>query len=49
MNKPTCPYMVSGICHRRGCIYLPPMDCLKEDEYRHRINIAKKMNKKKRR
>ena len=45
MNKPTCPYMVSGVCHRNGCIYLPNFDCLKEDEFRHRMKIAKKMSR----
>lgn len=30
MNKLTCPYMVSGVCHRKGCIYLPEQQCMKE-------------------
>lgn len=41
-----CPYAVSGICHRDGCIYLPPMSCMTEREYRNRLKYAKKGRKK---
>ena len=41
-----CPHEESGVCHRRGCIYIPRMDCLTEREYKHRLKIAKKMKKK---
>lgn len=44
----TCPYNVSGLCHRNGCIYLPHMECMKIGEYRHRMEIAKKIIMKKR-
>ena len=42
MNKPTCPYMVSGVCYRNGCIYLPSMECMKINEFRERMKFAKK-------
>jgi len=41
-----CPYSVSGICYRRTCIYLPDMKCLKENEFKTRLSIAKKYSKK---
>lgn len=45
MEKPTCPYAVSGVCYRKGCIYLPSMDCLTVDEYKQRLKYAKKHKK----
>lgn len=42
MEKPTCPYKVSGICYRDGCIYLPSMDCIKKSELNRRLKYAKK-------
>ena len=29
MEKPKCPYSVSGMCTRHGCIYLPDLNCRK--------------------
>ena len=43
-----CPYSVSGICHRNGCIFKPEMDCMKEHEFKMRLAYAKKMSKGKR-
>lgn len=43
----TCPYAVSGICHRRGCIFIPHQRCLNKREYDRRIAIAKNMSSKK--
>lgn len=45
MEKITCPYAVSGVCYRKGCIYLPSMDCLTVDEYKQRLKYAKKHKK----
>lgn len=41
MEKPTCPYMVSGICYRKGCIYIPNMECMKKDELNRRMKFVK--------
>lgn len=43
----TCPYMDSGCCTRRGCIYLPHLDCLSHEEFKRRLEIAKKLSAKK--
>ena len=42
MEKPTCPYMNSGLCYRNGCIYLPSMDCMAVNEFRNRLKYVKK-------
>lgn len=39
----TCPYAVSGICYRRGCIFIPHQQCLSKSEFDKRLKIA--MNK----
>ena len=36
-----CPYSVSDVCYRNGCIYLPKMDCIKEWEQRDKIRNAR--------
>lgn len=46
MNKPSCPYMDSGICYRKGCIYMPDLQCMKSEEFKQRLSIAKKLSKK---
>lgn len=46
MNKPTCPYMVSDICYRTGCIYKPHMNCMSIHEFRNRLKYVKKGKKK---
>lgn len=38
-----CPYSVSGICYRRGCIFIPHQQCLSKREYDKRLKVA--MNK----
>lgn len=40
-----CPYAVSGICYRTGCIFKPQMDCMKINEFKTRLNYAKKGRK----
>lgn len=47
MEKTKCPYMVSGLCTIRRCIYLPDQKCMKEREYQRRLQIAKEYSKKK--
>ena len=42
----TCPYAVSGICHRSGCIFIPHQQCMTKREYDKRIAIAKNMSSK---
>lgn len=42
MEKPTCPYMVSGICYRKGCIYIPHQQCMTIREYKNRLQFVKK-------
>lgn len=42
MEKPTCPYMVSGLCYRRGCIYKPHQMCMTFREYKNRLSYVKK-------
>lgn len=41
-----CPYSERGICYRRNCIYLPNMECMKQNEFLTRLSIAKKLSKK---
>ena len=38
-----CPYAVSGVCYRRGCIFIPHQRCLSKSEFDKRLKIA--MNK----
>ena len=47
MEKPKCPYMVSGLCSIRRCIYLPDQQCMKESEFKRRLQFAKEYSKKK--
>ena len=39
----TCPYAISGVCYRRGCIFIPHQHCLSKSEFDKRLKIA--MNK----
>lgn len=43
----TCPYAVSGICYRRGCIFIPHQHCLNKREFDKRMAKAKNMSSKK--
>lgn len=40
-----CPYNVSGICYRKGCIYRPHLKCMTKREYDRRLTIARKISK----
>ena len=47
MIENVCPYKVSGICYRRGCIFHPQQPCMKDDEFRQIMGYLKKHNKSK--
>ena len=47
MNELKCPYKESGLCYRKGCIYIPQMDCMKKREYDDIMLSARKYIKKK--
>ena len=42
-----CPYESSGICYRKGCIYIPNLDCMNTHELNNRMKYAKKGKKRK--
>ena len=41
-----CPYADSGICYRRGCIFIPHQHCLNKREYDKRMAKAKNISSK---
>lgn len=43
----TCPYKLSGLCCRDGCIHLPALKCMKKYEYDNIMKSAKKFIKRK--
>ena len=45
MEKPKCPYMESGLCHRSGCIYRPSFNCMSKHEFNKRMKYVKKGKK----
>lgn len=40
MNDIACPYKLSGLCYRKGCIHLPELDCTKKWE-KHKLKRKK--------
>lgn len=47
MNDIACPYKLSGLCYRKGCIHIPELDCMKKAEYDSIMKSARKYLKKK--
>lgn len=43
----TCPYKLSGLCYRDGCIHLPELKCMKKYEFNHIMKSFKKFIKRK--
>lgn len=42
----SCPYKLSGLCYRKGCIHIPHLSCMKKREYDDIIKSYKFKKKK---